>query len=201
MRLSADYPTLPINKTGWLWDIEIPQFPPTMPDGSLWPKISIVTPSFNQVEYIEETIRSVICQGYPNLEYIIIDGVSTDGSVEIIKKYEDYLTYWVSEPDRGQAHAINKGILKITGDIFGWINSDDLLLPNSLSKVAKTYQDNQDKILLGDIIHHYNLQNISKIIRQKNVTICNLIIHLMESQFGNNLVLLSPEQSLRQIFY
>jgi len=159
----------------WPWDIEIPQFLPTMPDGSPWPKISIITPSYNQAEFIEETIRSVICQGYPNLEYIIIDGGSTDGSVEIIKKYKENLTYWVSEPDRGQAHAINKGLLRITGDIFGWINSDDMLLPNSLSKLAETYQNNQDKILLGDLIYYFHSHNKYKKVHQKNVTISNLI--------------------------
>ena len=86
------------------------------------PKISIVTPSFNQGKYLEKTILSVIEQGYPNLEQIIIDGGSTDESVEIIKKYEKHLAYWVSEPDRGQSHAINKGFERATGEIFGWLN-------------------------------------------------------------------------------
>lgn len=140
-----------------------------------WPKISIVTPSFNQAEFIEETILSVINQGYPNLEYIIIDGGSTDGSVEIIRKYEKHLAYWVSEPDRGQAHAINKGISKITGDIFGWINSDDLLLPGSLKKIAEAYTSHKNRILLGDIIHHFHEINKQITIRQKNVTFSNLI--------------------------
>lgn len=101
-----------------------------MPDGKPWPKISIVTPSFNQGQYIEETIRSILLQGYPNLEYIVIDGGSTDGAVDVIRKYEKWLTYWVSEPDKGQADAINKGLERCTGEIFNWINSDDILLPN-----------------------------------------------------------------------
>ncbi|MFM6784336.1 MAG: glycosyltransferase family 2 protein, partial [Dolichospermum sp.] len=96
-----------------------------MPDGSDWPKISIVTPSYNQGEFIEETIRSVLLQGYPNLEYIIIDGGSNDNTLEIIRKYEQYISYWVSEPDRGQSHALNKGFQKATGELVGWQNSDD----------------------------------------------------------------------------
>ena len=90
-----------------------------------YPKISIVTPSFNQGKYIEQTIQSVLTQNYPNLEYIIIDGGSTDKTVDIIKKYEQQLSYWVTEPDKGQTDAINKGFAKCTGEIFNWINSDD----------------------------------------------------------------------------
>jgi glycosyltransferase involved in cell wall biosynthesis len=108
-----------------------------MPDGRPWPKISIVTPSYNQDQFIEETIRSVLLQGYPNLEYIIIDGGSTDNSVEIIKKYSPWLTYWVSEPDRGQSHAINKGFSRARGEIFSWLNSDDFLLPRALSYIVE----------------------------------------------------------------
>lgn len=133
-------PPLP-GKTGWPWTEESPQLPDTMPDGSSWPRISIVTPSYNQGQFIEETIRSVLLQGYPNLEYIIIDGGSTDNSVEIIKKYEPWLAYWVSEPDRGQAHAITKGLERATGDIFNWINSDDSLTPGALRIVAEAFGD------------------------------------------------------------
>lgn len=109
-----------------------------------WPKISIVTPSFNQGEYIDQTILSVINQGYPNLEYIIIDGGSSDNTVEIIKKYTDRISYWVSEPDKGQSDALNKGLSKCTGDIFNWINSDDYLEPNALYYIASSYNDNPD---------------------------------------------------------
>lgn len=106
-----------------------------------WPRISIVTPSYNQGEYIEDTIRSVLLQGYPNLEYIIIDGGSQDNSVEIIKKYEKYLSYWVSEVDRGQSHAINKGFEHATGEIFCWLNSDDYFLPGSLKLFSQHYSN------------------------------------------------------------
>ena len=92
-----------------------------------YPKISIVTPSFNQGQYIEQTILSVIGQDYPNLEYIIIDGGSSDNTVEIIKKYADKIIYWISDPDNGQSDALNKGLAKCTGEIFNWINSEDYL--------------------------------------------------------------------------
>jgi glycosyltransferase involved in cell wall biosynthesis len=112
-----------------------------MPGGDPWPKISLVTPSYSQGRFIEETIRSVLLQGYPNLEYIVIDGASTDNSVEIIKKYEKWLTYWVSEPDRGQSHAINKGFEKASGEIYSWLNSDDYLLKDALKNIAMSYRD------------------------------------------------------------
>ena len=100
------------------------------------PKITIVTPSFNQGHFLEQTIRSVLDQGYPNLEYFVVDGGSTDNSVEVIKKYESRITWWVSEKDRGQSHALNKGFERATGDVYFWINSDDYLYPGALDRVA-----------------------------------------------------------------
>ena len=105
------------------------------------PRISIVTPSFNQANYLEQTIRSVLDQGYPNLEYIICDGGSSDGSVEIIRKYEKQIAWWCSEKDRGQSHAINKGFDRATGDVFAYINSDDYFLPGAFDRVASAYQE------------------------------------------------------------
>lgn len=135
-----DLPAPPEGKTGWPWTESSPQLPDKMPDGSEWPKISIVTPNYNYGRFIEETIRSVLLQGYPNLEYIVIDGNSTDNSVEIIKKYEPWLTYWVSEKDKGQANAINRGINLATGEWFNWLNSDDILLRNAFLTLVKISQ-------------------------------------------------------------
>ena len=108
-----------------------------MSDGGSWPRISIVTPSYDQGHFVEETIRSVLLQGYPDLEYVVVDGGSMDGALEIIRKYGRFFTYWTSEPDRGQAHAIKKGLARSTGAIFNWINSDDVVTRNTLATVAR----------------------------------------------------------------
>ena len=135
-------------KSGWPWTEESPQLPDAIPDGSPWPKVSVITPSLNQGKFIEETIRSVLLQGYPNLEYIVIDGGSTDGSIEIIKKYEPWLTYWVSEPDQGQCYAINKGFDKSTGEIMAWLNSDDTYISNAIASVARYFMDHPESDML-----------------------------------------------------
>ncbi|WP_460190819.1 glycosyltransferase family 2 protein [Urechidicola sp. KH5] len=106
------------------------------------PKVSIITPNFNQERFLEKTILSVLGQNYPNIEYIIIDGGSTDRSIDIIKKYSSKLSYWLSEEDGGMYEAINKGFKKSTGDILCWINSDDIIHSNAISKVVKMFTDN-----------------------------------------------------------
>jgi glycosyltransferase involved in cell wall biosynthesis len=133
-----DLPPPPPGKRGWPWTEESPQWPDIMLDASPWPRISIVTPSFNQGRFIEETLRSVLLQGYPDLEYTVIDGGSTDGSIDIIRKYEPWLSHWVSEPDRGQSHAVNKGFLKATGRIHAYLNSDDLYEQGAFGALASS---------------------------------------------------------------
>jgi glycosyltransferase involved in cell wall biosynthesis len=157
----AALPAPPPGKTGWPWTEATPQQATDLaepisdlePDRS-WPRISIVTPSYNQGQFIEETIRSVLLQGYPNLEYIIIDGGSTDDSTAIIRKYEPWLSYWVSVPDLGQSHAINKGFARSSGEIMAWLNSDDVYLEGTLTKVANAFRTNRDVHLVhGDVVY------------------------------------------------
>lgn len=113
--------------------------PDLMPDGRPWPRICVITPSFNQATYLESTIRSILLQGYPNLEYVIMDGGSTDGSIEIIEKYRPWLWYWQSKPDDGQYAAIQAGFEKSSGEIMAWLNSDDLYFPWTLRTVAEIF--------------------------------------------------------------
>jgi glycosyltransferase involved in cell wall biosynthesis len=137
----TDLPPPPAGKTGWPWTKESPFLPARMPGGSVWPRISIVTPSLNQAKYIEETIRSVLLQNYPNLEFIVIDGGSDDITLQVLRKYEGFIDYFVSEPDKGQADALNKGMRRATGEILAFINSDDFYLPGAFATVAQQFND------------------------------------------------------------
>ena len=138
-------PEPPPDKCRWPWDAECGNVPPAGPEGAVYPRITVVTPSYNQAEFLEETLRSVLLQHYPNLEYIVIDGGSTDGSVDILKKYDRFVTSWVSEPDKGQSHAINKGFARSRGEILCWLNSDDMLAPGALARVAGILSDTSSR--------------------------------------------------------
>lgn len=135
----TELPPPPPGKSGWPWSEESPADTVNMSEGKAWPRISIITPSYNHAQFLEETIRSVLLQGYPNLEYFVMDGGSSDNSVEIIRKYEPWIAGWVSEKDQGQSDAINKGLLRSSGSLLAWLNSDDYYLPNCLLKTAMSF--------------------------------------------------------------
>jgi glycosyltransferase involved in cell wall biosynthesis len=131
-----ELPPPPEGRYGWPWTEDGHRLADLMPDGRAWPRVSVVTPSFNQADFIEETIRSVLLQGYPDLEYIVMDGGSRDGSAELIARYSEWLAHWTSEPDGGQSDAINKGWERATGEVVTWLNSDDVYRPGAIAAAA-----------------------------------------------------------------
>lgn len=146
--LLSQLPPPPEGKNGWPWNEETD---PSVYSGlKSLPKISIVTPSLNQGRFIEKTIRSVLLQNYPNLEFIVIDGGSTDETIEVLAKYSKWIDHFVSEKDSGQSDAINKGLKECTGDIFNWLNSDDYYHENCFCVLASNYVPGKTKLIAGD---------------------------------------------------
>jgi len=152
-------------RSGWPWTEQSDPLPKTRPNGEPWPKISIVTPSYNQGQFIEETIRSVLLQGYPNLEYIVMDGGSSDETVEILEKYDPWIDHWVSEPDRGQSNAINKGLRCTDGRIWAYINSDNLYIPGAFDAVAQAALQNPDAEWVTGTGLYIQGQNLDDVVR------------------------------------
>lgn len=165
-----EFPLAPDGRTGWPWDIPESFAPAT----TEMPLITVVTPSFNQGVFLEETIRSVLLQGYPNLEYIVIDGGSTDESVAIIRKYQPWLTYWVSEPDGGQPNAINKGLRRSHGSLFAFINSDDLFLPGALLTAGLAHAQSPNCLIAGDVLDFREATTLRRV-KQTGLTLDNFI--------------------------
>lgn len=148
--LIKSLPPPPRGRVGWPWTSETsPALHEPVPAGG-WPKITIVCPSFEQGRYIEETIRSVLLQNYPNLEFFIMDGGSHDETAEILRRYTPWLTLWESQPDRGQSHALNKACARATGDLLGWINSDDYYLPGAFAAVARSFRTEGPALIYGN---------------------------------------------------
>lgn len=161
-------------------------------DSSL-PKISIVTPSYNQGKFLERTMLSVLNQNYPNLEYIIIDGKSTDDSTKVIKKYEKFLTFWVSEEDEGQSHAINKGLNRAKGEIVAYLNSDDIYLPGALEKVADFFKNNPKiDIVYGDC---YIINEHGGLVKKKKEIDFD---YLMGCMIGFGIIIIQPSTFMRK---
>src|SRR5450631_4262678 len=133
-----DLPPPPSGRRGWPWTEAGPILDVSAPGATDWPSISVVVPSYQQGSFLEETIRSVLLQGYPKLELLVMDGGSSDETIEIIRRYEKWIAGWVSEPDGGQSAAINKGWRRSRGELLTWLNSDDLLLPGWAGATAQT---------------------------------------------------------------
>ena len=148
----AELPHPPAGQRGWPWTIETPALPAMASGGRAWPRISVVVASLDHGRYIEEMIRSVLLQGYPDLEFILIDGGSNAETLEVIGKYARWFSHWVSEPDRGQSHALNKGLSRMTGMLFNNVDTDDYFLPGCLAAVAETHLQNPGRIIAGDVI-------------------------------------------------
>lgn len=153
-------PNPPAGRTGWPWT----EAPPAAIYSARtnWPRVTIITPSFNQAAFLEETLRSVLLQGYPNLEYIVIDGGSTDGSRGILEKYSPWLDFWISEPDRGQSDAINKGLARATGEWVNWLNSDDCLLPGALAALMNAAGSDDVRIVTGTTVNIRDERNFGR---------------------------------------
>jgi glycosyltransferase involved in cell wall biosynthesis len=147
----SDLPKPPADRRGWPWTEESSAAGFPARATSEWPRVTVITPSFNQAHYLEETIRSVLLQGYPNLEYLVLDGGSTDGSVEIIRKYAPWIDYWQSGRDGGQSAAINAGLERGSGVLATWINSDDMLCKDALVAQVSEMLANPDHLNGGDV--------------------------------------------------
>jgi glycosyltransferase involved in cell wall biosynthesis len=151
-----ELPPPPAGKTGWPWHLPNNQQLITNNPPSSLPRISIVMPCFNAVAFIEEALRSVLLQGYPDLELIVFDGGSTDGTVEVIKRYAPWLSYWASEPDCGQSHAINKGLERATGELFNWFNADDVMCEGALEALAALHIANPSAVGICGVVQSFD---------------------------------------------
>jgi glycosyltransferase involved in cell wall biosynthesis len=140
-----------MGRSGWPWSVETAR--PGDSDRIAWPRITVVTPSYQQAPFVEECLRSVLLQNYPNLQYVVMDGASSDGSVDIISRYAPFLDHWQSQKDGGQGDAINQGFARASGEILGWLNSDDLLLPGALFAVAREFLQSGPDIVYGDALN------------------------------------------------
>ena len=164
------FPPPPPGKSGWPWDLPPAAVQPTEPI----PRISIIIPSFNLGRFIEETIRSIVLQQWPDLELIIVDGGSGDETVDVIRKYEPWIRWWVSEPDGGQAEAINKGLKRATGDIVAWFNADDFFAGGIFAAVAEGWRHNPKAIYAAPVANFF-VRGRETLIRPRGLSLENVI--------------------------
>ncbi|HEY4988799.1 MAG TPA: glycosyltransferase family 2 protein, partial [Opitutaceae bacterium] len=147
----AALPAVDSARIGWPWLADTA--PPIGAEFVAWPRITVVTPSYQQAPFLEECLRSVLMQNYPNLEYVVMDGGSTDGSADILRRYSPFLTHWQTGKDGGQGDAINRGFERASGEILCWLNSDDMFLPGAFFAVALAFQRTQADIVYGDALN------------------------------------------------
>ncbi len=170
----TEIPPASCAKQGWPWTKKSSGSQKYELSDNNFPKISIITPSYNQGHFIEETIRSVLLQDYPDIEYIVVDGKSNDNTIEILKKYGNHLT-WTSEPDEGQTDAINKGLKKSTGDIVAYLNSDDIYQPGTFLKIVHYFKNHPETAMIyGNIVHINKESDIIEYKKTRQVTIDNI---------------------------
>ncbi|MBX9688470.1 MAG: glycosyltransferase [Candidatus Obscuribacterales bacterium] len=167
MRLN-DLPQPPTDKSGWPWTLEDESEMPLLPE---YPRISIITPSYNQGGFVEETIRSVLLQNYPEIEYIVIDGNSKDQTQLVLDKYKSHFAFCSSEADSGQSEAINKGMRRATGALVAWLNSDDFYLPGTLMRVAKAYLETGAGLIAGPVINFRHGGEVERVIYQDGLNV------------------------------
>ncbi len=170
MQSLAEFPPPPPTTSGWPWQWVAKAVFSAAPV----PRISIIIPSFNQGRFIEETIRSIVLQQWPNLELIIVDGASSDETVDVIRKYERWITYWVSEPDRGQTDAIIKGLSEVTGDVVAWFNADDFFVDGIFDAVAAAWRRDPNAIYAAPVVN-FRVRGKETIYRPRNLSIENVV--------------------------
>lgn len=170
-----------------------------MPSGEPWPRVTVVTPSYNQARFLEGTIRSVLLQGYPNLEYIVIDGGSTDGSAAIIRRYEPWLSYWISESDNGQAHAINKGFQRATGTVLAWLNSDDRYEPGAIAQAVATLMTQRAHVVYANCRLVDSAGELVRLANPSQVTIGSLLRYWREDHIPPQPSMFFTAEALRSV--
>lgn len=193
----GELPAPPSGKVGWPWTEESIRLPDTMPDGRPWPRISVLTPSYNQGAFIEQALRSVLLQGYPDLEYIVADGASIDNSLAVIRRYEPWLARWASRPDRGPDHALNSVSPDVTGDLIGFMVTSDFYLPNALRRFAEAHRHAPGSLVLAPVEVFVDGGDVVWVERPSGVTLENALAPFARSWHWHLLGMMVPAAVFR----